>query len=69
MYTPGTYTVTWETKSVEYHISQVFETEPEARAFGNHIWKNPDVKEVEIKRRQFCHKRRHSVVIALAQRF
>lgn len=47
MYTSGTYTVTWETKSGEYHISQVFDTEPEARAFGNHIWKDSDVKEVE----------------------
>ena len=69
MYTSGTYTVTWETKNGEYHISRVFDTEPEARSFGNHIWKNPDVKEVKINRRQFHHKRRHSMVIARAQRF
>ncbi len=68
MYTSGTYTVTWETGSGEYHVSQVFETEQEARAFGNRVWKDTNVKEVEINRRQFHHKRRHSVVIAKAKK-
>lgn len=66
MYRAGTFTVTWETQNGEYHISRVFETETEARNFGNSIWKNADVKQVEINRRQFYHKRRRSVVIAQA---
>lgn len=66
MYRAGTFTVTWETQSGEYHVSRVFETEAEARSFGNSIWKNPETKQVEINRRQFYHKRRHSVVIARA---
>ena len=67
-YKAGTYTVTWETYTGEYHVSNVYETEPEARRFGNMVYKNPDVKQVCINRRQFCNKRRKSVVIAKAEK-
>lgn len=66
MYTAGTYTVTWETANGEYHVSKAFETEQEARDFGNVTWKKPDTKSVQINRREFYKKRRHSVTIAQA---
>lgn len=67
MYRSGTYVVAYDDKT-GFHCSGAFETEREARYFGNRLWRNPSVSSVEICRRQFYKKRRTCVTIAKAER-
>ena len=67
MYVAGTYSVIWEDHQ-GIHRSPVFNTEQDARDFGNRLWLNSMVFSIEIYRRQFYKKRRNSVVIAKAER-
>ena len=67
MYRSGTYVVAYDDKT-GYHRGGVFETEREARDFGNRLWRNPAVSSVKICRCQFYKKRRNCVTIAKAER-
>ena len=65
-YKAGQFTVLWYTANGEVHGSGVFETEQEAREFGNMIYKRPDTTYVRISRSAFYKKRRKPVKIAEA---
>ena len=67
MYISGTYVVVYDDET-GFHRGGVFETEREARDFGNRLWRNPSISSVEICRRQFHKKRRNCVTIAKAER-
>lgn len=67
MYKSGTYILTWE-DSTGFHRSPVFETEQEARHFGNCVWKHRDVTEVEIVKCVYRHQRRHTETVASAHK-
>lgn len=67
MYKPGTYIVTWE-DGTGFKRGPVFETEKEARDFANSVWKHRYVTEVNISKRVYRHKRRHTEMVASAHK-
>ena len=66
-YIGGWYRVTaWTIKG--YPFSKEFPTEQEARDFGNSQWKLPYVCMVKNTKMGFRNKRRHSVLVAEAEK-
>ena len=45
-----------------------FQTEQEARSFGNDQWKLPFVLKVSIVKMRYCNKKRNSLLIAQAEK-
>ena len=66
MYRAGMFGVLTETSDGKWHRSRLFETEQEARGYGNAQWKKKAVISVEIYKTGFYKKRRHSITIATA---
>lgn len=66
MYRAGMFSVLTETADGQFHRSRFFETEQEARNYGNTQWKKASVISVEIYKTGFYKKRRHSVLVASA---
>lgn len=66
MYRAGMFNVLTETADGQFHRSRFFETEQEARTYGNTQWKKASVISVEIYKTGFYKKRRHSVLVASA---
>lgn len=68
MYRAGMFNVLTETVDGKCHRSRFFETEQEARAYGNEQWKRKSTISVSIYKTGFYKKHRHSVLIAVASK-